>query len=90
MAGNGGEIKVVPAELERCEKAMQDLSRVVTNKKCAITVVNSKGRVAEELINAATSLNSLGRELAAVIHKTQNKVTDIRVKFVEVDQQLKW
>ena len=82
------QIKVDLAELEKSEKKLSSLSKSISNRCVKVQFRNAKGHVADDLVIAASQLNGIGVALADLISKTETAITNTRVSFTSVDNEL--
>ncbi|WP_075718600.1 hypothetical protein [Roseburia sp. 499] len=82
------QVKVNLSELEKIEGKLLSLQKRMTNRKVSVNFVNTKGSVADEMVNAASKLNEIGTTLTTLITKTGKVVENAKVSFEAVDAEI--
>ena len=80
-------INVNLVKTEEIEKQLSALQKKTANRKVKIDFVNTKGNLAEEMVNAAFQLNEIGTALATFIGQTEKVVQNARVSFDDADKE---
>lgn len=80
-------INVNLVKTEEIEKQLSALQKKTANRKVKIDFVNTKGNLAEEMVNAAFQLNEIGTALATFIGQTEKVVQNARVSFDHADKE---
>ena len=83
------ELKVRFDEIEKNEKELEVLLKKIENKRLNIVFSNTKGAVADEVIEAANQLNQIADAMQTLIEKTKRSITNSRVMFEEEEKQSK-
>lgn len=80
-------INVNLIKTEEIEKQLSALQKKTANRKVKTDFVNTKGNLAEEIVNAAFQLNEIGTALATFIDHTEKVVQNARVSFDDADKE---
>ena len=80
-------INVNLVKTEEIEKQLSALQKKTANRKVKTDFVNTKGNLAEEMVNAAFQLNEIGTALATYIGQTEKVVQNARVSFDDADKE---
>lgn len=80
-------INVNLIKTEEIEKQLSALQKKTANRKVKTDFVNTKGNLAEEIVNAAFQLNEIGTALATYIGQTEKVVQNARVSFDDADKE---
>ena len=80
-------INVNLVKTEEIEKQLSALQKKTANRKVKTDFVNTKGNLAEEIVNAAFQLNEIGTALATYIGQTEKVVQNARVSFDHADKE---
>ncbi len=81
------EIKVNLVKTDEIEKGLSALKKETANRKVNIDFVNTKGSLAEEIVNAALELNEIGTALATLIAQTEKVVQNAKISFQNADKE---
>lgn len=81
------KINVNLVKTEEIEKGLLALQKKTANRKVNISFVNTKGNLAEEIVNAALELNEIGTALATQIGQTEKVVQNAKVSFNNADKE---
>ena len=81
------QITVNLTEVEKIEKKLSALQRKTANRKVNVNFVNTKGDMADELVNAALELNEIGTTLTTLIAETKKVVQNAKNSFSNADRQ---
>ena len=80
-------INVNLVKTEEIEKQLSALQKKTANRKVKTDFVNTKGNLAEEIVNAAFQLNEIETALATFIDHTEKVVQNARVSFDDADKE---
>ncbi len=81
------KINVNLVKTEEIEKGLLALQKKTANRKVNISFVNTKGNLAEEIVNAALELNEIGMALTTLIGQTEKVVQNAKVSFENADKE---
>lgn len=81
------KINVNLVKTEEIEKGLLALQKKTANRKVNISFVNTKGNMAEEIVNAALELNEIGMALTTLIGQTEKVVQNAKVSFENADKE---
>lgn len=82
------KIQVNLSDLKSTENKLFNLGQSINNRTLAVTLVNAKGEVAEEIKNTVTELNEIASALSLLIKSTEEVVKNARTTFKEADTKL--
>lgn len=82
------EIKINLSDLKSTENKLSNLYKSISNHTLTVTLTNTKGEVAEEIMDTVTEINEIAKAFSLLVKNTEEVVKNTRQTFKEADTKL--